>query len=291
LKKLIALDLDGTLLNRNSEISGENIRAIRDAQNHGMEVVIATGRAHFDVREIFKDTGIRTWVIAANGATIHDPEGKLFFSVPLDKDRAVEILAWLEREGYYYEVISDAAIFTPQTAREILAVEMDRLKSANPELDVEELKESAEKQYGQFGFSFISSYQDLLDPSIPVYNILAFSFDEEKLKNGKEKFKDCRDLTLVSSAKYNFELEHVEASKGKALHRLATELGIPMSETVAVGDSLNDCSMIAAAGTGIAMGNAAEEVKKIADEVTLTNDEHGVAHAIRRMLQEAGAEK
>jgi len=79
LKKLIALDLDGTLLNRNSEISGENIRAIRDAQQHGMEVVIATGRAHFDVREIFKDTGIRTWVIAANGATIHDPEGKLFF--------------------------------------------------------------------------------------------------------------------------------------------------------------------------------------------------------------------
>lgn len=285
LKMLIAIDLDGTLLNKHNEISRENIQAIKEAQKNGIEIVVATGRAHFDVQEIFKHTGIKTWIIGANGATIHKPNGQLFLSTPLDKDKAIEILQWLEQEKYYYEVFSDSAIFTPQNGRELLTIEMDRLISANPELNIEELKYAALKQYSQSGFVFISSYKELLETSINIYNILVFSFDKEKLNKGWKRFKDCNDLTLVTSANYNFELEHIDASKGNALKTLAKELGIPLSQTIAIGDSMNDYSMISIAGKGIAMGNACEEIKNIANEVTLTNDEHGVAYVINRLLK------
>ncbi|EWH20084.1 HAD family hydrolase, partial [Bacillus haynesii] len=127
--KMIAVDLDGTLLNSESKISKENIDAIKKAREHGIEVVVATGRASFDVQAIFEPTGIKTWIISANGAVIHDPEGRLYHSVPLDRKRAEGILRWLEENNYYYEVFSDEAIFTPQNGRELLDIELDRLKS------------------------------------------------------------------------------------------------------------------------------------------------------------------
>ncbi|WP_041087506.1 Cof-type HAD-IIB family hydrolase [Jeotgalibacillus soli] len=284
--KLIAIDLDGTLLNSQNEISDENKTAIKQAQKAGIEVVIATGRAHFDVQEIFKDTEISTWIIAANGATIHSPDGKLFSSVPIDKETALQAIAWLEEEGYYYEVFSNEAIYTPQKGRELLEIEMDRVKSANEDVDRATLEEAAAKQYSQSGFSFISSPKELEPASIDIFNILAFSFHQEKLNKGWEKFKGRDDLTLVTSAHHNFELEHSQASKGHALTRLASNFNIPLHETMAIGDSMNDFSMMAIAGKRVAMGNARPEIQHIADEITLRNDEHGVAEALKKIYAE-----
>ncbi|MCP3763499.1 Cof-type HAD-IIB family hydrolase [Domibacillus sp. A3M-37] len=73
--KLIAIDMDGTLLNDRNQILLENIQVVREAQSTGIEVVIATGRAYFDAAQLMKDAGLTTWIIGANGATIHDPNG------------------------------------------------------------------------------------------------------------------------------------------------------------------------------------------------------------------------
>ncbi|MBM7587763.1 Cof subfamily protein (haloacid dehalogenase superfamily) [Bacillus pakistanensis] len=283
MSKLIAIDLDGTLLNHQNRISDENLKAIKEAQQDGIEIVIATGRAHFDVNALFEGTGIETWIIAANGATIHTPSGELFQSTPIEQTKALEILQWLELEGYYYEVFSQNAILTPQNARELLAIEMDRVVSANPEVKLEELQEAAETQYSQSGFQFISSYKEIESMNVEVYNILAFTFHREKWQKGWEHFKAEKGLTLVSSAVHNFELEHKDASKGDALTRVAKELGIPLSDIVAVGDSLNDLSMLKIAGKSVAMGNAHPEVKEVCDAMTLRNDEHGVAHLIEKV--------
>lgn len=163
---------------------------------------------------------------------------------------------------------------------------MDRVKSANPEADLSVLEQAASVQYSQSGFAYIHSYRELFEKEehLDFYNILGFSFDERKLKAGWDRFSGQKDLTLVSSADHNFELASRNASKGQALKRLAQKLGIPMAETAAVGDSLNDYSMLQAAGKGIAMGNAREDIKEIADAVTLTNDQNGVAHMIRNLL-------
>ncbi|MCY8128248.1 Cof-type HAD-IIB family hydrolase, partial [Bacillus spizizenii] len=85
--KLIAIDLDGTLLNSKHQVSLENENALRQAQRDGIEVVVSTGRAHFDVMSIFKPLGIKTWVISANGAVIHDPDGRLYHQETIDKQR------------------------------------------------------------------------------------------------------------------------------------------------------------------------------------------------------------
>lgn len=283
LVNLIAIDLDGTLLNNENRVSSENIRAIQHAKKLGIEVVIATGRAHFDVQTIFQETGVKTWIIGANGATIHNPEGKLVYSAPIEKNTALHILQWLEEENYYYEVFTQEAILTPNNGRQLLEIEMDRLKSANPETDIKTLKQAAKKQYSQTGFKFIHSYDEISDPSIDVYNILAFSFHEEKLKNGWEKYKDTENLTIVTSANHNFELEHREASKGIALKKLADQWDISMEKVAAIGDSMNDMSMMQVVGKKIAMGNARQEIKDISNEITLTNDEDGVAHIIYKL--------
>ncbi|MEC1290623.1 Cof-type HAD-IIB family hydrolase [Bacillus mojavensis] len=284
--KLIAIDLDGTLLNSKHQVSSENENALRQAQQEGIEVVVSTGRAYFDVVSIFQPLGIKTWVISANGAVIHDPDGSLFHSETIDKKRAFDILSWLESENYYYEVFTDASIYTPQNGRQLLDVELDRVKSANPEADLSVLIQAAEVQYSQSGFAYIDTFQELFeeDKQIDFYNILGFSFFKEKLKAGWQRYQHDKDLTLVSSADHNFELSSKKASKGQALERLAKRLNIPMNETAAVGDSLNDKSMLEAAGKGVAMGNAREDIKAIAGAVTLTNDEHGVAHMIRHLL-------
>ncbi|ELK44264.1 HAD-IIB family hydrolase, partial [Halobacillus sp. BAB-2008] len=141
---MIAIDLDGTLLNSSSQISEENVRAIKEAQEKGVEVVIATGRAEFDVRELFRETGLRTWVIGANGATIHDPEGRLFHATPMLTEDVRDVLPWLEANGFYYEACSDEWIWTQQEGRSLLQVEIDRIKSANPDVHIGELEHAIE---------------------------------------------------------------------------------------------------------------------------------------------------
>ncbi|MCY8857978.1 Cof-type HAD-IIB family hydrolase [Bacillus atrophaeus] len=284
--KLIAIDLDGTLLNSKHQVSSENEKALHQARQEGIEVVVSTGRAHFDVASIFEPLGMKTWVISANGAAIHDPDGGLFHCESIAKKRAYEILSWLEEENYYYEVFTNRAIYTPHNGRELLNIELDRVTSANPEADLAVLRQAAEVQYSQSGFEYIHSYRELFETEeqIDFFNILGFSFYKEKLEAGWKKFENETDLTVVSSADHNFEIAGKRATKGQALERLAKKLGIPMNETAAVGDSLNDYSMLKAAGKSVAMRNAREDIKAMADAVTLTNDEHGVAHMIRHLL-------
>ncbi|MFS0654123.1 Cof-type HAD-IIB family hydrolase [Bacillus sp. 179-C3.3 HS] len=287
--QLIATDLDGTLLNSMHKVSQENIHALKEAATSGIEVVVSTGRAYFDVKSIFDQIGMNTWVISANGAVIHDPSGQVYHSACLQEEKAKRILAWLEERNYYYEVFTNEAIFTPNRGKELLEIEMDRLKSANPETDMNVLQQAAEVQYSQTGFAYIDTYEELFgrDQPLSFYNILGFSFFQDRLKDGWETFGQDPHFTMVSSADHNFEIGSKDASKGQALIRLAEKLGIPLSETLAVGDSLNDESMLRVAGVGVAMGNAREDIKEISDWVTLTNDEHGVASMIHRLLNEA----
>lgn len=95
---------------------------------------------------------------------------------------------------------------------------------------------------------------------------------------------------MVISSDRNFEVEHKDASKGNALCYLANHLSIPMQETVAIGDSYNDISMLTMAGKGIAMGNANDDIKAVCSKVTLTNVEDGVAHALFNILKTVEAD-
>ena len=151
--QLMAIDLDGTLLNNGKIISEKNREAIKLAHKNGIEVVIATGRAHFDARDLCKSMGIKPWIIGTNGATIHKPNGELFHSVPLDKKQAIDMLRSLENDQFYYEAFIDYNICAPQYGRELLFTEMDLLRNKNDQVDMDLFRLEAEIQFAQSGFN------------------------------------------------------------------------------------------------------------------------------------------
>jgi Cof subfamily protein (haloacid dehalogenase superfamily) len=283
--KLIAIDMDGTLLNSRNEISQENIEAVKMAQSKGIEVVIATGRAHFDAAQIVKEAGLSNWIIGANGATIHDKEGNQLQSISVSKEDTEGILAYFTDKGFYYEVFSDHTLYSPQNGRELLNIELDRIKTANPDTDFNEMKEAAERQFSQEPFEFVSSYKEILERTDQYYNLLAFSFDDDKLKEAWDQYIDRDNLTLTASASHVFDIMHRDVSKGNAVKKLAEKFGVEKQGIMAIGDNFNDLSMFKVAGISVAMENAPDEVKKKAMMTTLKNNVHGVAYIINKQIK------
>ena len=284
--KLVAIDLDGTLLDKGKYISKKNIEAIRFAQKNGIEVVIATGRANFDAKSFIRETDINPWIIGTNGATIHDPNGELFYSVPINQQMTSHILNILNEEYLYYEAFFDHQICVPNYGKELLFQEIDQLTKKSNKVDKSLLRLEIEIQFGQTGLTFIDSFRNLLEQEKEIYNIMAVSFDEEKLQKGWGKFIEFPELTIVKSGKHNFHLQHEQASKGNALEILSKQLNVDLADTAAVGDNYNDLPMLQIAGRSAAMGNADQKIKDLCDVVTLTNENDGVAHFIYSLMND-----
>ncbi|WP_404321676.1 Cof-type HAD-IIB family hydrolase [Cytobacillus firmus] len=287
----IAIDLDGTLLNNQNEISEENIKAIQSALENGFEVVISTGRAYFDVQTICEKAGISPFVIGTNGATIHAKNGECISSITITKDCAESILQWLDERNYYYEVFTDQAIYTPKKRRQDFCNEIHRLKSSDLDKDMKELVAEAERQFDQSGYIFVESYQDILDQNEEFNNILACSFDKMKLEEAWNQFRMNGELMVVSSANHNIEITNKRATKGMALEKLAFILNDTLDRAMAIGDSNNDLSMFEKVECSVAMGNAKEEIKAVCTMTTLKNVENGVAYAINRYMESFAAAK
>ncbi|MGG0655852.1 Cof-type HAD-IIB family hydrolase [Rummeliibacillus pycnus] len=282
---LIAIDLDGTLLNHQNEISKENISAIKHAQDNGIEVVISTGRAYFDVKNICKKAELSTFVIGTNGATIHSKDDKQIDSTMIDKSSVLSILQWLDEREYYYEVFTDKAIYALKKRRDHFHNEIQSLKNSNLDEEMKEIVHEAERQFDQFGYVLVENYHDILNKEENFYNILACSFDQEKLIKAKEHIQSLDSVMAVSSAEHNIEITNSNTSKGIALEKLAVLLNCSLNRSMAIGDSENDISMMKKVGYSIAMGNAKDEIKEICTATTLTNDKNGVAHAIYLYLE------
>ncbi|WP_145407445.1 Cof-type HAD-IIB family hydrolase [Paenibacillus xylanexedens] len=282
--KLFATDLDGTLLNRDSQISPENAAAIHRAQQEGLRVTIATGRVYSDVVNISLEGGIKTPVIGSNGATIHDENGQRLFHLPLERETAASVMQWLEDHDCYYEASTQQGIYAPINSHNAMLAEMDRILGASPSEDVARLIRAVKKHYDKKDYHRVSSHQEI-PAEAHIYNIMAFSMNPDQLREGRQYFAARSDVAMVVSSEHNFEMQHPDVSKGNALSKLAAHLNIAMEDTVSIGDNFNDVSMLQMAGLGIAMGNAEPEIKALAKAITLTNVEHGVAHAIHSVLE------
>ncbi|MBR2567061.1 MAG: HAD family phosphatase [Paenibacillus sp.] len=282
--KLFATDLDGTLLNRDSQISQENADAIHKAQKAGMKVTIATGRVYSDVVEISRQGGIKTPIIGSNGATIHDENGERLFHQPLSRETAASVMQWLEDEQIYYEASTQMGIYAQISSHEAMLAELERVLGSEPDEDIARMIHSIKKHYNKKDYHRVTSHHEIPAEAC-IYNIMAFSMNPEKLQLGRETFSSRTDVAMVVSFEHNFEMQHPDVSKGNALTILAEHLNIPMKDTVAIGDNFNDVSMLKMAGLGIAMGNAEPEILAMAQSITRTNVEHGVAHAIHKLLE------
>jgi hypothetical protein len=286
--KLIASDLDGTLLNEMGEVSERNAVAIQRATEHGFTFVVATGRSWQAASKPLEAAGLTCPVISLNGAVIYDENQHEIDSVTMDKAVAKQVLSFCREKDMYLEFFTNKGIFS--VSREyFLEVMIDIMKSANPKLTEEEIRKQAHLRFQMEPVTFIESYDEIFEiENLSIYKILGFSLEPKILKQVRAEFEDTSGVALTSSGDINLEFNHPNAQKGVALQKLADQLGFAMKDTIALGDNWNDVSMLQAAGRGIAMGNATDAIKQIADEVTESNMNDGVASIIEDALQRVG---
>lgn len=282
--KLIAIDLDGTLLNEQHVISEENLKAIQQATEHDIEVVVATGRAYFDARSICEKFGLNTHLITYNGAAIHSKEGQSISSLTMDRDDVRHMVQWLAERDYYYEVSTDQNIYIPSNGKEILQREVEGLKGTKFELDAVTFQNILDKIFSQSGVVAVDKYEEIMGVEEGFYKVFSFSFNGDKRENGMNQFAGIEQLSMISSFANNFEMGHKQASKGNALEILAEKLRIPLADAMAIGDNYNDVSMLEKVKYSVVMGNANDEIKACCSFVTHTNEENGVAYAIQEMI-------
>ncbi len=281
--KLIAIDLDGTLLSSNGTISAQNARALKEAQNQGIEVVIATGRSVDDAQQLLQKVDLDCPIIGSNGAEIYYDHQRLFH-IPMDPFITKQILEFLDKKQLYFQVYTDQGIYTLPHFIHYLHEEISLLLEENPNFDPFILWKEAEPQTKQYGLSYIDDWEKLLTKEVVIHKLLIFSYYEQRLMEVKENFLDTPDITISSSGKRNMEINHKQANKGFALQKLTDHIGISLKETVVIGDNHNDLSMMHIAGYRIAMGNADPIIQQTCDFITETNNENGVALAINRIL-------
>ncbi len=282
--KCIASDMDGTLLNSVQQISKENKGAILKAQSQGVEFVVATGRSYQEATYVLSQAGLSCPVICVNGAEIRSSEGEILSATPLSKPMAREIAAKLTENDVYFEIYTDKGAYTvdPDKAVSIL---VDIIVSANPEVNREEITYAAGARLRDGLIHQIENYEILFaDEDFQIYKVLAFSFDASRLEAASKALVDFPELAVSSSGHENLEITNKQAQKGIALETFTKANGIELAETMAIGDNFNDVSMFERAGRSIAMGNANYEIKSLCDDITDTNEEHGVAKAILDVL-------
>lgn len=283
--KCIATDMDGTLLTPYQTITEENIKAIKEAQSLGIEVVIATGRSYQEANYVLKDSGLIVPFICVNGAEVRTSEGEVLTSNPLDKKLAEEAIHIFDKHEIYFEIYTNNGTYTTDFEKSITIL-VDIVMSANPNADVNSVKEKAGERVHQGLVREIENYSMLIDSEKhEVYKMLAFASSKEQLHSASENLHTLEGLAVSSSGHDNIELTSIHAQKGIALEAFVKERGISLEETMAIGDNLNDLSMLKKVGRAVAMGNADERVKQECHFVTATNVESGVGKAILEAIR------
>ncbi|ANX11148.1 hypothetical protein ABE41_003955 [Fictibacillus arsenicus] len=285
LMKLIAIDMDGTLVNKQLKVTKENSKVISQAVKDGHHVVIATGRSYDEARHTLEEAELHLPLICVNGAEIRSAEWEILSSTPLEFSQYEEIKSILDKEDIYYELYTSKGTYTDNREK-AYEVMKDIVITSNPEATDDDVQKAALRRFRLGLVSVVGDFEKLLDQKdIEVYKFLAFSSDTEKLKRAFQHLQAVDDLAVSSSADNNLEITNSEAQKGVALKRFAEIKGIPMDNTMAIGDNYNDVSMLEIAGFPVAMGNAVDEVIDMAAFVTKENDQSGVAFAIQRFLE------
>lgn len=283
--KLIAIDMDGTLVNKQLKVTKENSERISSAVKDGHHVVIATGRSYDEARHALEEAGLHLPLICVNGAEMRSAEWDILSTIPLTYSQYEEIKNILDEEDIYYELYTSKGTYTDNREK-AYEVMKDIVLTSNPEATDDDVQKAALRRFRLGLVSVVGDFEKLMEQSdLEVYKFLAFSSDTAKLQRAFQHLKGVEDLAVSSSADNNLEITNSEAQKGVALKRYAELKGIPLEHTMAIGDNYNDVSMLEIAGFPVAMGNAVDEIKEMSVFVTKANDESGVAFAIQKFLE------
>jgi len=272
--RLLAIDIDGTLLNSQFQIPDANLKALRRAHEAGVEVTLVTGRRHTFAMPIAELLGFDLWLISSNGAITRSLKGESFHSDMLPVATARDLVAHMRKfRG------NTVVTFDRETKGALVLERMDELTSS--------IQRWLEKNL-QFIDFVVPIEKALTTDPVQAMFCGTISHMREALQLLEDSvFKDRitvlrteyppRDLCIV-------DVLNQGCSKGRAVERWATHRGIPREQVMAVGDNYNDIEMLAFAGVPVIMGNASEELRGRGWMVTETHDQAGVAAAIEQVM-------
>ena len=256
--KLIAADMDGTLLNDDCEINPAVYKAVDKARAAGLLFTVSTGRPIQGITKYLDILDGDVPVISCNGAIlVRAVSGETLFRAEMGRSEAMEIIERGRREGAVVAAWSGGKLYSTEVG----------------------------SAYSDF-YKTLSNMDTLSVSELPDADVtkLVWILPSEKVLELQKSYIPPKGVQSRCSGDMFLEFFSVDAGKDKALAILAESLGVTLEETVAIGDNYNDMDMLKAAGLGVAMGNAPDEVKKAADLVTDTNENDGVAKVIDNIL-------
>lgn len=265
--KLIAIDIDGTLINSKREITPRVKTALNAASEQGVYVVLCTGRPYPGVEGLLQELDLvndHDYVVTYNGTLVQQTGSKkALVRFSMTHDDLERVNDYATKYNVHYHAIDEEAIYVPTETVGKYSIHESEL----------------------VGMPIIHQlYKDI--PTDKEFVKIMFVDEpevlEELIPNLSDDFKSR--YNIFRSAGFYLEVIHPEASKGKAVPHLADKLGLTRDEVMCLGDHENDRDMIEYAGLGVAMGNAIDSIKEIANFVTTTNDEDGVAVAVEKFV-------
>lgn len=281
--KLIAIDLDGTLLSRTGVITAANQEAIRRRQDNGDVVVISSGRSIHDIEEILKRSELTCPILSGNGAiAFYENERIYYHAIP--KQVVQELWDEAHEHDTYVEFYTNAGVKVLRTGTDLLKSELDEVLPHDQSFTREWGEREIEIQNEQFGLSYVDTIDEIDFEVDEVYKVFIYSFDRRKLHKLRKLYETRTDILITTAGWTKIEIGHPKASKGMALKQLAEHHQISPEDIVAIGDNLNDISMFEVAETRIAMGNAVDPLKDISTHITKDVEADGVAYALDRYV-------
>ena len=274
--KLIALDMDGTLFNSSLQISEANRQIIKKACDAGVEVVISTGRPYCGFpTDLLSGLGVN-YAITVNGAALYKlPEKKCLYEDCMDLETFLPIARMLQKRDVLFHVFIDGLSYFEESKRSVID-KMDlpdivRDFLHNSGVPVDDIVAFLEKKNASVQKACVNFY--------PISEDVYQDYDEIAAY-----LRSNPSLSVACGGYHNLEFARKGLNKATGLKYLADYLHIPMEQVMACGDSENDIEIVETAGIGVAMANAEPEVKKASNYISLTNDEDGVAYAIKHFL-------
>lgn len=287
--KLIAIDLDGTLLNSYGEITKENKQAIQYALDKGVDVILASGRDPQTMKKISLDLGIKNYLIAGNGASIYDiQKEENIYEKYIEKTKALSIIKLCQENSIFFNVYTDKGIITESLNYNVKVFNSENTHKAN------------EKQTNIEVVTNIYDYIETMD--FHILKIIICDHSQIIFNNIIQKLKKINGINVldvehmskkiiqVGTEEVEVEYFYTEATsrevdKWNAIEYLLPKLQLTKEEVICIGDNVNDKKMVENAGVGVAIGNSALATQKIGDFITEDNNQNGVAKAIYQYIE------
>lgn len=287
--KLVAIDLDGTLLNPYGEVSNENKQAIKNAINNGVEVVLSSGRIGDSVESIAYDLGANNYYISGNGSMLYNmKENKIEYENFIEKEKMLKLIKICDENSIYYSIYTENMVITKSLKYNVAFYNYENSKKlSNKRTNINIVQNI---------YEYVENLEDnkflkitICDDSEIIFSRIIDKFKKinniDVLDVAHMSRKIIKDGTEEVPVEYYYtEITNKNADKWTAIEYLIKKLNIKKEEVIAIGDNMNDELMIKNAGKGVAMGQSNPKIKEIADVVTQDNNNNGVANILNKLI-------